>query len=101
MLTQKDQHTIKELRLKIKLKWLEQIMKQFFTESLEAVLSKNRDQIIETKSIFTIADICKRFKVTKTTIHNWINRGIIKGVKVGKNRYFTEEEINNILKFIS
>ncbi|MGF7039111.1 helix-turn-helix domain-containing protein [Mucilaginibacter lappiensis] len=101
MLTSKEQQTIKELRLKIKLKWLEQIMKQFFTESLEAVLFKNQSQIVEIKSIFTIADICKKFQVSKATIHNWINRGIIKGAKVGKNRYFTDDEINNILKYIS
>jgi len=48
----------------------------------------------------TIGDIAKRFKVSKATVHNWMARGIIKGVKVGKNRYFTEDEIQSIFYFL-
>jgi hypothetical protein len=97
MLTQKDEQIIRELRMDFKLKWMEQIMKQFFTESIESFLVRLKYQEKETKPLSTIEDVAIRFKVSKATIHNWMNRGIIKGVKVGKNRYFTEVEIGGIL----
>ena len=79
---------------------MEQIMKQFFTESLEAVLLKLKFQSDETKPLLTIGELAVRFKVSKATIHNWMAKGIVKGVKVGKNRYFTENEIGGILHFL-
>jgi len=100
MLTRKDEHIIRELRMDIKLKWMEQIMKQFFMESMEMLLLKLKCQADETKPLLTITDLAMRFKVSKATIHNWINRGIIEGVKVGKNRYFTEDELAGILYFL-
>ncbi|WP_426672050.1 helix-turn-helix domain-containing protein [Mucilaginibacter sp. McL0603] len=45
----------------------------------------------------TIADIAVTFKVTKTTVQNWIMRGTITGRKVGKNRYFTYDEVKQAL----
>ncbi|MGN6638406.1 MAG: helix-turn-helix domain-containing protein [Mucilaginibacter sp.] len=45
----------------------------------------------------TIQDICDRFSVCKGTVHNWKNRGLIVGKKVGKNRYFTEDEVRGAL----
>ena len=101
MLRQKDEQIIRELRMDFKLKWMEQIMKQFFTESMERLLLKLKYQANETKPLLTIPDIAKRFKVSKATIHNWINRGIIKGVKAGKNRYFTDDELAGILYFLN
>jgi hypothetical protein len=100
MLTQKDEHIIRELRIDFKLKWMEEVMKQFFTESMEMLLLKLKCQADETKPLLTISDIATRFKVTKATVHNWKNQGIIKGVKVGKNRYFTEDELAGILYFL-
>jgi excisionase family DNA binding protein len=100
MLTHKDEQIIRELRMDFKFKWMEQIMKQFFMESLETFQLRLKYQSDETKPLLTIADIAKKFKVSKATIHNWLNRGIIQGVKVGKNRYFTEDEIADILHFL-
>ena len=101
MLTQKDEQIIRELRLDFKFKWMEQIMKQFFTESLETFQLRLKYQSYEAQPLLTIADVARRFKVSKATIHNWLNRGIIKGVKVGKNRYFTEDEIQNVIRFLN
>lgn len=98
MLTKQDEQIIRELRMDFKFKWMEQIMKQFFMESLEAVLSQRAEK---EQPLLTISGIANRFKVSKATIHNWLNRGILKGNKVGKNRYFTEAEIQNVIHFLN
>jgi hypothetical protein len=100
MFNDKDEKIFDELRKDFKFRMMEKAIKQFFTESLEAVLLKQQDTKDGAKSLSTIPDIAKRFKVSKATVHNWINRGIVRGVKVGKNRYFTEEEIRGIFCFL-
>ncbi|HEY2582285.1 MAG TPA: helix-turn-helix domain-containing protein [Mucilaginibacter sp.] len=95
-----EQQALYDLRSDFKFRLLEKIIKQFFTESLEAVLLKQQDRLLGAENLSTITDIAKRFKVSKTTIHNWMQRGIIHGSKVGKNRYFTEEEIRSIIFFL-
>jgi excisionase family DNA binding protein len=92
-----DEQKIRELRLDYKIKWLEGIFKQFVKEGI-AEFAIEQKQLEELKNpLLTIDDIAKRFKVCKATVHNWINRGIIVGMKVGKNRYFTEEEVRSAL----
>lgn len=95
-----DEKIMTDLRSDFKFRVFEKIIRQFFTESLEAVLLKRKDMEDGAKPLSTIGDIAKRFKVSKATIHNWIRRGVIKGIKVGKNRYFTEDEIKGIFYFL-
>ena len=95
-----DEKVMADLRSDFKFRVFEKMIRQFFTESLEAVLLKQQYLRDGSKNLLTINDIAKRFKVSKATIHNWLNRGIIKGIKVGKNRYFTEDEIQNIFFFL-
>jgi excisionase family DNA binding protein len=95
-----EEKIMNELRMDFKFRMTEKAIKQFFTESLEAVLLKKKDIEDGARSLSTIADIAKRFKVSKTTVHNWIRRGIIRGIRVGKNRYFTEDEIRSIFYFL-
>ena len=33
-------------------------------------------------------DVCKKFQITKTTLHEWKNKGIIKGFKIGGRVYY-------------
>ena len=97
MLDRKDEEIIRELRMEYKIKWFEVIIKDFLKEGI-AEFVKEQKQLEELKNpLLTIDDIAKRFKVCKATVHNWINRGIIIGMKVGKNRYFTEEEVRAAL----
>jgi excisionase family DNA binding protein len=92
-----DDLIIRELRCDYKIKWLEKIIKDFIKEAFNEH-GNDLKRAEELKSPFlTIGDVAKRFKVTKATVHNWINRGIITGMKVGKNRYFTEEEVKKAL----
>jgi HTH domain len=98
MFSNEDEQKIRDLRLDYKIKWLEKIFKDFVKEAL----TEHRDELKklndEKSPLLTIEDIAKRFKVTKATIHNWINRSWLTGNKVGKNRYFTEEEARSASK---
>lgn len=95
-----DEKIMADLRSDYKFRVFEKMIRQFFTESLEAVLLKQEYLRDGSKSLSTLSDVAKRFKVSKATVHNWMGRGIIKGVKVGKNRYFTEDEIQSIFYFL-
>ena len=95
-----DEKVLADLRSDFKFRIFEKMIRQFFTESLEVVLLKQEYIKNGSKTLSTIGDIATRFQVSKQTIHNWLGRGIIKGVKVGKNRYFTEDEIQSIFYFL-
>ena len=97
MFNSNEEAIIRELRLDYKIMWLEKIFKDFVKEAL-IEHKQDQKQLEELKEpLLTIADLAKRFKVCKATVHNWINEGIITGKKVGKNRYFTEEEVRAAL----
>jgi len=95
-----DEKVMGDLRSDFKFRVFEKMIRQFFTESLEAVLLKQDYVRDGSRTLSTIGDIAKRFKVSKAMVHNWMAQAIIKGVKVGKNRYFTEDEIQSIFYFL-
>jgi excisionase family DNA binding protein len=97
MFTPTQEETIRELRGEYKIKWLETIFKDFVKEAIKEFVTEQKKLEELSNPLMKIADISKRFKVSKQTIHNWINRGIITGNKTGKNRYFTEEEVRQAL----
>jgi transposase-like protein len=68
-----------------------------FKEVINEVLAEVKKRESLDKQLLTISQIAKKFQVTKTTIHNWRTRGLIVGHKVGKNRYYTEDEVNEAL----
>ncbi len=38
----------------------------------------------ETEALLTIEEVATRFKVTTKTVRQWLQRGQLKGIKVGK-----------------
>ena len=85
---------IKDSNIEIKIAYLELLLEPI----IESIIDKKNKRELETQPLMTIADVAKKLKVTKTTVQNWIRRGTITGNKIGKNRYFTSEEVNNALK---
>lgn len=80
---------LKDSNIDIKLEYLELILEPI----IERLYEKMKSKELEEKPLMTIADIAEKFQVTKTTVQNWIRRGTITGNRVGKNRYFTREEV--------
>ncbi len=50
------------------------------------------------ETLLTVPDIAKRLKVPVQTIYNWINKGRLHPVKLGKSVRFTWEELERIKK---
>jgi hypothetical protein len=46
---------------------------------------------------YPLAIVCRDLGVCRATIHNWMKRGILRGVKVGGKRLFAVCEIERLL----
>ncbi|MCX6148680.1 MAG: helix-turn-helix domain-containing protein [Candidatus Kapabacteria bacterium] len=51
----------------------------------------------ESNSYFTIEDVSNRLHISKGTIHNLMNKGLIHSTKVGRRRLFTESDIQDVI----
>jgi len=93
----KENNGIRDLHMEVQYAMLEHIVKQIFKETMIEVLAEVRKHENRERPLLTIAQIAKKFQVTKTTVHNWKTRGLIVGHKLGKNRYYTEDEVKDAL----
>ena len=48
--------------------------------------------------LLSIQDVADKFGVCKATVHNWIKLNYISGEKMGKGRYFDEQEVRQAMK---
>ncbi|GAC1562718.1 MAG: hypothetical protein NVS3B13_36050 [Mucilaginibacter sp.] len=94
MLSQDTRDRIKDFNLDIKLEYLEDVLRHL----IEKIIEEKKGRELAIQPLMTITEVSEKFKVTKTTIQNWRRRELIVGTKIGKNRYFTHEEINAALK---
>lgn len=44
----------------------------------------------------TIAEFCEMFGITKATFHAWVNKGLVKVVRIGRTVRITDEEIERL-----
>jgi helix-turn-helix protein len=55
-----------------------------------------RDRQADTK-LRSIQQIAERYDVSKTTVHDWMKKGLINGFKQGKGRFFYLHELDQRL----
>lgn len=75
-------------------------------ETLRTMLREELTKILEEKEAdgkrkdppFNIQQLADHFGKSKATIHNWLNRGLIVGFKMGKGRFFNLHEVEASLK---
>ena len=48
--------------------------------------------------LYTIDELVKLFKVDRTTIYNWKNKGRLKPILIENRVYFLKSDIENLLK---
>ena len=89
---------VQNLRMEVQYSMLKQVIKECFKEAVQEFVKKLESNRKSESPLLTIGEIATRFKVTKTTIHNWRVRGLIVGRKLGKNRYYTEAEVSEALE---
>jgi excisionase family DNA binding protein len=63
----------------------------------------NIQDIIQTpglseKPLYRIAEICKLFNVSRTTIHEWVKIGKLRKIKVNSRVYFLGTDIKKIIE---
>lgn len=49
------------------------------------------------EKVFTRQDVCTNFNISYATLNRWEKNELIKGVKIGRRKYYTEKEINKLL----
>lgn len=73
-------------------------------ESLKAMISEAVSTAIadlhkeNNKKYLTIDDLCEMFHVIPSTIHNWVNKGILKVYKISDRTLFKVEEVDQAVK---
>lgn len=48
--------------------------------------------------LMTLKEVAKELRVTTRTIHNYINSGKLKTIKIGKKVLIKESELKNLIK---
>ena len=51
----------------------------------------------EPKRYYSAEEVCKRFAITKPTLHEWRKRKIVKSYKLGARVYYRFDEIENAM----
>lgn len=50
------------------------------------------------KPLYKIAEICQLFKVSRTTVHDWVKHGKLRRVKIRSRVYFLGNDIQQLLQ---
>jgi excisionase family DNA binding protein len=49
--------------------------------------------------LLTPAEVCKLLKISKPTLHNWTNKGMLNPMKVQRRVYYNRTDIFNLSNF--
>ena len=75
--------------------------KSAFNNSYNECNKRNKKKVQTANStvleLVTIAEACVMFKVSRQTIHNWINRGILDMAKVMRRTYFRKADLEFLI----
>lgn len=76
---------------------LKMLIKEAVNESLRGYVAQVNEANNEL-SLNTIGEICEMFRITPATVHNWKKRGWLVGKRLGKNRYFSRQEVDEAMR---
>ena len=49
------------------------------------------------KPLYTMTEICKIFQISKPTVYEWIEHGILKPIKIKTRVYFLHQDIQRLI----
>ena len=93
MLSPNDQNDFDAFKNVPANRWFALLVSQAVKTELKNFVNEVKQADTEAK-LYTINEVCEMFHITPATVHNWRKRGWIVGSRVGKNRYFTREELD-------
>jgi len=76
-----------------------QQLKEILTDVVRNEVAAFRQQNLSQKK-YTIKEIMELFHVSRATVLNWRARGLLNGERIGRQVYFSHEEIEKALKSI-
>lgn len=50
------------------------------------------------KPLYKVAEICKLFNISRTTVHDWVKHGKLRRVKIRSRVYFLGNEVKQLLQ---
>lgn len=50
------------------------------------------------KPLYKVAEICRLFNISRTTVHDWVKHGKLRRVKIRSRVYFLGNEIKQLLQ---
>ena len=75
----------------------EYVPAEFLKNNLAPKL-KDKDNENQTENeMLTIADLVKKFKVTRPTIYSWMEKGLLKKIPIGGRVLFHPNDINELI----
>ncbi len=72
----------------------------FIAEIAEKVKTSLLDELakkMQTPEYLSADEVCRRLAVSKPSIHEWKNKGIIKSYKLGGRVYYRWDEVQNAM----
>lgn len=80
-------------------------MRQIIKEEVSRVSKETNPEtaIMQTpgltqKPLYKISEVCQLFKVSRTTVHDWVKHGKLRKVKVRSRVYFLGNDIQQMLQ---
>tara|TARA_R110000765_G_scaffold295818_3_gene390990 strand:- start:18213 stop:18485 length:273 start_codon:yes stop_codon:yes gene_type:complete len=64
----------------------------------DSTIEKSHQDMSGEEELLTIADLVKKFKVTRPTIYAWMNKGLLKKIPLGGRVLFHPDDINELIK---
>lgn len=64
----------------------------------DSVVERQTEEVSIEEELLTIADLVKKFKVTRPTIYAWMNKGLLKKIPLGGRVLFHPDDINDLIK---
>jgi len=64
----------------------------------DSTIEKSHQDMSGEEELLTIADLVKKFKVTRPTIYAWMNKGLLNKITIGGRVLFLPDDINELIK---
>jgi excisionase family DNA binding protein len=80
---------------------IRQIVHEELVQTKNANLSDSNLMVtpgLTEKPLYKIAEICKLFDVSRTTVHDWVKHGKLRKVKVRSRVYFLGTDIKQLME---